>query len=77
LFKGLRVSTTDIREILETEVIKRDALEGDRAENALKSVRRATRRRVRNSEEKAIPIQAKSTPTASASGTVQAEHRSL
>jgi hypothetical protein len=77
LFKGLRVSTTDIRAILETEVIKRDALEGDRAENALKSVRRAARRRVRNSEEKAIPIQAKSTPTASASGTVQAEHRSL
>ena len=71
LFKGLRVSTADIREVLETEVIKRDALEGDRAEIAAKSVRRAVRRRARNSEEKVIPIEAKSISTAPVSGSTQ------
>jgi hypothetical protein len=55
LFKGTKVSTAEIREVLETEVIKRDALEGDRAEGAAKSMRRATRKRARDSEEKVLP----------------------
>jgi hypothetical protein len=73
LFKGLRVTTDDIRAILETEVIKRDALEGDRAESAAKSVRRASRRRARNSEEKVVPIQAKLRSTGLARGATQVD----
>jgi hypothetical protein len=64
LFKGLNVSTADIRDVLETEVIKRDALEGDRAESAAKSMRRASRKRARNSEEKVVPIKTGSTQIA-------------
>jgi hypothetical protein len=71
LYKGLKVSTTDILEVLENEVIKRDALEGDRAETAAKSVKRAARRRARNSEEKTIPIQATPTVVISGRGTTQ------
>lgn len=76
LFKGLRVSTTDIREILETEVIKRDALDGDRAENAAKTVRRATRRRARNAGEKSVPIPGKPIANAPATGAAQVGARS-
>jgi hypothetical protein len=72
LYKGLKVSTSDILEVLEKEVIKRDALEGDRAENAAKSVRRAVRRRARTSEEKAIRIQAAPVSTTPVSGTARA-----
>lgn len=71
LYKGLKISTSEILEVLEQEVIKRDALEGDRAENAAKSVRRAVRRRARSSEEKAIPVQSISGPATTASGSTQ------
>ncbi|MDP9202566.1 MAG: restriction endonuclease subunit R [Gemmatimonadota bacterium] len=64
LFKGLNISTADIHDVLETEVIKRDALEGDRAESAAKSMRRASRKRARNSEEKVVPIKTASTHAA-------------
>ena len=67
LFKGLRVSTAEIREVLEAEVIKRDALEGDRAEGAAKSMKRAARRRARISEEKPVPIETQRAPNQSVS----------
>jgi hypothetical protein len=47
LFPGLKVSEDEIEKVLRTEVIKRDALEGDRAVVAEKTVKKAERRRQR------------------------------
>lgn len=47
LYPGLKVSEDEISRLLRAEVIKRDALEGDRAAVAEKAVRRAARKRAR------------------------------
>jgi len=47
LFKGLKVSATDIEKVIRTAVLKRDVLEGDKAQLAEKILRRAERRKQR------------------------------
>jgi predicted type IV restriction endonuclease len=47
LFPGLKISEEEIEELLRSEVLKRDALEGDKALAAEKIVKRAERRRRR------------------------------
>ena len=47
LFAGLKVEEDDLAELLRAEVLKRDALEGDRAAAAAKMVRKLSRRRER------------------------------
>jgi len=47
LAPGLRISEEDLATLLQLEVLKRDALEGDKAEAAAKRVRRAVRKRER------------------------------
>lgn len=47
LFPAVRATTEELRELLRTEVIKRDILEGERALAAEKGVRRGARRRLR------------------------------
>jgi hypothetical protein len=47
LFKGTKITSEELSEILQTEVLKRDALEGDKAEVAAKTVKRAVRRQKR------------------------------
>lgn len=51
LFKGLKVTDTEITAVLTNEVFKRDVLDGDRAAAAAKTVRRAERRRQRTKDE--------------------------
>jgi hypothetical protein len=48
LYSGIKVSEDEIMELLTNEVIKRDAIEGERAAAAAKSVRRSSRRRARS-----------------------------
>jgi hypothetical protein len=62
LFPGVRATTAELGELLRTEVIKRDVLEGERAEAAEKAVRRGTRRRLR--EKAASEEQGGATPPA-------------
>jgi hypothetical protein len=50
LFPGLKVSESEIEELLRNEVVKRDAFEGDRAVAAEKLVKKAERRRRRAAE---------------------------
>jgi hypothetical protein len=50
LYPGLKVTTDDISELLQLEVLKRDAIEGDRASQAAKIVRRHSRKRQRAQE---------------------------
>lgn len=50
MYPGLKTTPEDIAQVLSTEVIKRDALEGDRAEEAVRIVRRQKRRRVKKPE---------------------------
>lgn len=47
LFKGTKISAEELSTVLQLEVMKRDALEGDKAEAAEKTVKRAVRRRRR------------------------------
>jgi predicted type IV restriction endonuclease len=47
MYPGVRVSEDDLSQLLASEVIKRDALEGARAEDAAKIVRRYSRKRAR------------------------------
>lgn len=47
LFQGVKVDEAALERILQEEVLKRDVLEGDKAVEASKRVRRATRRRER------------------------------
>ena len=47
LAPGIRVTEETLSELLRLEVLKRDVLEGDKAETAAKRVRRATRKRER------------------------------
>jgi hypothetical protein len=48
LFPSVKATTAEIGELLRAEVLKRDALEGERAIVAEKAVRRGTRRRLRD-----------------------------
>jgi hypothetical protein len=48
LFKGTRITTEELSQIFQFEVMKREALEGEKAEAASKTVRRAVRRRRRS-----------------------------
>jgi hypothetical protein len=48
LAPGIRVTEETLGELLQLEVLKRDVLEGDKAETAAKRVRRATRKRERD-----------------------------
>lgn len=47
LFPGLKVSETEVEGLVRSEVLKRDVLEGEKAETAAKMIRRASRRRER------------------------------
>lgn len=47
LFPGLRVTDDEIRTLLQAEVLKRDVLEGERADSAKGIVKRAHRRKLR------------------------------
>lgn len=56
LFPGLKVSEDDLDLLLRTEVLKREVLEGEKAEAAEKMIRRASRRRQRaESKEREAP----------------------
>lgn len=66
LFPGLKVSEDEIRKLLIAEVLKRDILEGDRADAAEKTVKRAERRRRRAKEE--VPVEAPSTESQTKTG---------
>jgi hypothetical protein len=54
LFPGLKVAEAEIDRLLRVEVLKREALEGDKAIAAEKIVRRAARRRARARNERAL-----------------------
>jgi hypothetical protein len=47
LFKGTKITPEELAVVLQTEVLKRDVLEGDKAVAAAKTVKRAVRRRRR------------------------------
>lgn len=47
MYPGVRVSEEDLSKLLAAEVIKRDALEGPRADEAAKTVKRYARKRAR------------------------------
>jgi hypothetical protein len=72
LFKGTKITTGELAVLLQSEVLKRELLEGDKAEAAAKTVKRALRRRQRatrtpgNEDVPASPLPIK---TASASDT--------
>ena len=62
IFPPVKATTTEIEELLRAEVLKRDALEGERAINAEKAVRRGTRRRLRE-KAAAVDTSAAAPPT--------------
>ena len=47
LFKGTKITTDELSNLLQAEVMKREALEGDKADGAARTVKRAVRRRRR------------------------------
>lgn len=51
LFKGTRISPEELSTVLQTDVLKREVLEGDKATAATKTVKRAVRRRRRAQRE--------------------------
>ncbi len=51
----LRISDEEVTELLTTSVIKRDAVDGEQAKEAVSFVRRAARRRARRSRDTASP----------------------
>jgi hypothetical protein len=56
LAPGIRVTEEILGELLQVEVLKRDVLEGDKAEIAAKRVRRATRKRERDRTNEEEPV---------------------
>jgi hypothetical protein len=54
-FPGLRITSEQIADLMRAEVLKRDAIEGDRAEAAEKLLRRAARKRVKPKAEAPEP----------------------
>jgi hypothetical protein len=64
MYPGVKVSEEELRRLLAAEVIKRDALEGPRAEEATKAVKRYTRRKAR-AEAAVVPTVAAAPATAS------------
>lgn len=68
-FKETRVTTDELAGLLQSEVIKRELLEGDKAEAAAKTVKRAVRRRrpaLGTTENEEVPASAPIIKTASA-----------
>lgn len=63
LFPGLKILPEEIQRVLEGEIVKRDALEGDRAATAVKLVKSAHRRAARSAKK----TNAASAPTLAAS----------
>lgn len=47
LFKGTKITHEELATVLQLEVLKREVLEGDEAESATRTVKRAVRRRLR------------------------------
>lgn len=64
LFPGLKVSEDEIDSLLRTEVLKREVLEGEKAEAAEKMIRRASRRRQKARAAESAPGTAAAEPTA-------------
>jgi predicted type IV restriction endonuclease len=67
LFKGTKITAEELSNILQSEVLKRDVLEGDKALAAAKTVRRAVRRRrraLRAVEAENEPVQPQTKKTA-------------
>jgi hypothetical protein len=64
LAPGLRITEDDLATLLQLEVLKRDALEGDKADAAAKRVRRAVRKRERErvAEEETTAVAATPAP---------------
>lgn len=56
LAPGIRVKEETLRDLLQLEVLKRDVLEGDKAETAAKRLRRVTWRRARDRAMDAGPV---------------------
>jgi hypothetical protein len=56
LAPGIRVTEETLGELLQVEVLKRNVLEGDKAETAAKRVRRATRKRERDRATEEEPV---------------------
>jgi hypothetical protein len=67
LAPGLRISEDDLATLLQLEVLKRDALEGDKADAAAKRVRRAVRKRER---ERTADIESLGRPSVATASTV-------
>ena len=70
LFKGTKITSEELSTVLQFEVLKRDALEGDKADAAARTVKRALRRRQRAqrsidtpvADERPAPASTKSSP---------------
>jgi hypothetical protein len=69
LTPGLRIDTTDVRSVLETEVLKRDAIEGERATAARRQVARAAGKALRQSR----PTDTESAPLPSTAGATSSQ----
>jgi hypothetical protein len=65
LAPDVRVSIADVRGVLENDVIKRDALEGERAVAAKRSVARAANKALRQTKETPVPEAIAAAPPAS------------
>lgn len=56
LFKGTKITPEELSALLQSEVLKREVLEGDKAEVAAKTVKRAVRRQRRAQRDVETPI---------------------
>jgi predicted type IV restriction endonuclease len=65
LSPDVRVDADDVRRVLENEVVKRDALEGERAVAARRSVTRAANKALRQTRETAIAQMPEAVPPTS------------
>lgn len=63
---GVKVTTEHLGELLRTEVLKRDVIEGERSEAAVKLVRKLGRRKARSAHQAIEPIPTVPSPTAPA-----------
>lgn len=62
MYPGVKVTEADLAKLLASDVIKRDALEGPRAEEAAKVVRKYARRRARANAAEPLPSSAAQLP---------------
>src|SRR3954462_14869198 len=70
LFKGTKITAEELAVVLQSEVLKRDVLEGDKANAAAKTVKRAVRRRRRAMKEREFGAQLVGQPSKAAGVTV-------